>query len=37
MVDPKLGVIVGPYCVHVHGNMASSQVRVHGRDVHHSW
>ena len=37
MVDPELGVTVGHYCVHVHGNIASSQVWVHGRDVHHSW
>ena len=37
MVDPKLGVTVGHYCVHVHGNIASSQVWVHSRDVHHYW
>ena len=23
MVDPELGVTVGHYCVHVHGNIAS--------------
>ena len=37
MVDPELGVTVGHYCVYVHGNIASSRVWVHGRDIHHSW
>ena len=37
MVDPELGVTVGHYCFHVHGNIASSMVWVHGRGVHHSW
>ena len=37
MVDPGLGVTVWHHCVHVHGNIASSRVWVHGRDIHHSW
>ena len=36
-VDPGLGVTVWHHCVHVHGNIASSRVWVHGRDIHHSW
>ena len=36
MVDPGFGVTVWLHCVHVHGNIASSRVWVHGRDIHHS-
>ena len=36
-VEPGLGVTVLHHCVHVHGNIASSRVWVHGRDIHHSW
>ena len=25
------------HCIHVHGNIASSQVWVHGMVIHHSW
>ena len=34
---PRLGVTVWHHCVHVHGNIASSRVWVHGKDIHHSW
>ena len=38
MVDPRdLGVTVLHHCVHVHGNIASSRVWVHGMVIHHSW
>ena len=38
MVDPRdLGVIVWHHCVHVHDNIASRQVWVHGMVIHHSW
>ena len=36
-VEPGLGITVWHHCVHVHGNIASSWVWVHGRDIHHSW
>ena len=34
---PGLGVTVGHHYVHVHGNIASSRVWVHGMFIHHSW
>ena len=38
MVNPRdWGVTVWHHCVHVHGNIASSQVWVHGMVIHHSW
>ena len=38
MVDPRdWGVTIWHHCVHVHGNIASSRVWVHGMDIHHSW
>ena len=38
MVDPQdWGVTVWHHCFHVHGNIASSQVWVHGMVIHHSW
>ena len=38
MVDPRdWGVTVWHHCVHVHGNIASSRVWVHGMVIHHSW
>ena len=38
MVDPRdWGVTVWPYCVYVHGGIASSWVWVHGMVIHHSW
>ena len=37
MVDTRLGVIVGHYCVRVHGNIASSRVWEHDTEIHHSW
>ena len=37
-VDPRdWGVTVWHHCVHVHGNIASSRVWVHGMVIHHSW
>ena len=36
MVDPGLGVTVWHYCVHVHSNLTSSRVCVHGTVIHHS-
>ena len=37
-VDPQnWGVTVWHNCVHVHGNIASSRVWVHGMVIHHSW
>ena len=37
MVDPRdWGVIVWYHCVHVHGDIASSRVWVHGMVNHHS-
>ena len=37
-VDPRdMGVTVWHHCVHVHGNIASSRVWVHGMVIHHSW
>ena len=37
MVDPRdWGVTVWHHCSHVHGNLASSQVWVHGIVIHHS-
>ena len=38
MVDPRdWGVIVWHHCVHVHSNIASSRMWVHGMVIHHSW
>ena len=37
IVDPGWGVTVGHHYVHVHGNIASSKVWVHGMFIHHSW
>ena len=37
MVDPGLGVTVGHYYVHVHDNIASSRVWLHGMVIHRSW
>ena len=38
MVDPWEWVVTEwHHCVHVHGNIASSQVWVHGMVIHHSW
>ena len=38
MVDPwDWGVTVWHHCVHVHGNIASSRMWVHGMVIHHSW
>ena len=38
MVDHRdWGVTVWHHCVHVHGNIASSRVWVHGMVIHHSW
>ena len=38
MVDPREWVVtVWHHCVHVHGNIASSQVWVRGMVIHHSW
>ena len=34
---PEFGVTVGHHYVHVHGNIASSRVWVHGMFIHHSW
>ena len=37
-VDPRdLGVTVWHYCVHAHGDIASSRVWLHGMVIHHSW
>ena len=37
MVDPQdWGVTTCHYCVHVHGDIASSRVWVHGMVIHHS-
>ena len=37
-VDPRdKGVTVWHHCVHVHGNITSSRVWVHGMVIHHSW
>ena len=37
-VDPRdWGVTVWHHYVHVHGNIASSQVWVHGMVIYHSW
>ena len=37
-VDPwGWGVTVWHYCVHVHGDITSSRVWMHSRDIHHSW
>ena len=37
MVDPRdWGVTVWHHCVHVHSNIASSRVWVHGMVIHHS-
>ena len=37
-VDPRdWGVTVWHHCVHVHGNIVSSRVWVHGMVIHHSW
>ena len=37
-VDPRdWGVIGWHYCVHVHGDIALSRVRLHGLVIHHSW
>ena len=37
MVDPRdWGVTVWHHSIHVHGNIASSQVWVHGMVIHHS-
>ena len=36
-VDPRdCGVTVWHYCLHVHGDIASSQVWLHGMVIHHS-
>ena len=38
MVDPRnWGVTVWYHCIHVHSNIASSRVWVHGMVIHHSW
>ena len=38
MVDPwDWSVTIWHHCVHVHGNIASSRVWVHGKVIHHSW
>ena len=38
MVDPREWVVtVWHHCIHVHGNIASSWVWVHGMVIHHSW
>ena len=38
MVDTRdWGVTAWHYCVHVHSDIASSRVWVHGMDIHHSW
>ena len=37
-VDPRdWGVTVWNYCVHVHSDIASSRVWLHGMVIHHSW
>ena len=37
-VDPLVwGVIVWHYYMHVHGDIASSRVWLHGMVIHHSW
>ena len=37
-VDPRdWCVTVLHYCVHVHGDIASSRVWLHGMVIHHSW
>ena len=37
-VDPRdWGVTVWHYCVHVHGDITSSRVWLHGMVIHHSW
>ena len=37
-VDPRdWGVKVWHHCVHVHDNIASNRVWVHGMVIHHSW
>ena len=37
-VDPRdCGVTVWHHCVHVHGDIASSRVWVHGMVIHYSW
>ena len=37
-VDPRdWGVTVWHYCMHVHKDIASSQVWLHGIVIHHSW
>ena len=37
-VDPRdWGVTVWHHCFHVHGNIASSRMWVHGMVIHHSW
>ena len=38
LVDPRdWGFIVWHHCIHVHGNITSSRVWVHGMVIHHSW
>ena len=38
MVDSRdWGVTIWHHCVHVHRNIASSRVWVHGMAIHHSW
>ena len=38
MVDPQdWGVKPWHHCLHVHGDITSSRVWVHGMDIHHSW
>ena len=38
MVDPRdWGVTVCHHCAHVHGNIESSRMWVHGMVIHHSW
>ena len=38
MVDPRdWGVTVWHHCIHVHGDITSSWVWVHGMVIHHSW
>ena len=38
MMDPReWDVTVWHHCVHVHCNIASSRVWVHGMVIHHSW
>ena len=38
IVDPREWVVtVWHHCVHVHSDIASSRVWVHGMVIHHSW